>query len=311
MEFHTLSAQEQFGAKVEELIRQARALGPGVRKRVIELLEEARKRILAEVADVNPASFQSAQLVTLRKEIDAALETFRRELSQTVTATQANAFQLGAATVDQPLAAAGLPTPSFGGLLTSTLSIAQGYTADLIGGLTKDSAAKVNAAIQRAFLGGQSITEIIAQIGKAISGGTGFTGLFSPIGERAEAIALNEILRVHSIAAQARLEDLQEVHPELQKQWLHVPAARFPRPSHLLANKQVRKVDEPFDVGGEELMYPRDPNGSPENTINCHCLMRPYFDASALKPTPAHQKLLNDLGIQISIAPLDAGQGGS
>lgn len=284
---------------MEELIRQARALGPEVRKRVIELLEEARKRILGEVANVDPASFQSAQLVTLRREIDAALERFRVELSQTVTATQANAWQIGVGTVEQPLTAAGLPTPSFAGLSTSTLSIAQGYTADLIGGLTKDSAAKINAAIQRAFLGGQSITDIIAQIGKAIAGGSGFTGLFSPIGERAESIALNEILRVHSMAAQARLEDLQEVHPELQKQWLHVPAARFPRPAHLVANKQVVKVDEPFLVDGEELMYPRDPNGSPGNTINCHCLMRPYFDAAALKPTPAHQNILKDLGISI------------
>jgi hypothetical protein len=37
------------------------------------------------------------------------------------------------------------------------------------------------------------------------------------------------------------------------------------------ADGQVRKANEPFDVGGEELMYPRDPSGSPENTINCHC----------------------------------------
>jgi len=31
-------------------------------------------------------------------------------------------------------------------------------------------------------------------------------------------------------------------------------------------------VDEPFTVGGEELMYPGDPAGSPENVINCHCV---------------------------------------
>jgi uncharacterized protein with gpF-like domain len=31
-------------------------------------------------------------------------------------------------------------------------------------------------------------------------------------------------------------------------------------------------VDEPFEVGGEQLMYPGDPSGSPENVINCHCI---------------------------------------
>lgn len=31
-------------------------------------------------------------------------------------------------------------------------------------------------------------------------------------------------------------------------------------------------MDEPFEVGGEELMYPGDPSGSPENIINCQCI---------------------------------------
>ena len=30
-------------------------------------------------------------------------------------------------------------------------------------------------------------------------------------------------------------------------------------------------VDDPFIVGGEELMFPGDPNGSPGNVINCRC----------------------------------------
>ena len=59
-------------------------------------------------------------------------------------------------------------------------------------------------------------------------------------------------------------------------------------------------VDQPFNVAGEDLMYPRDPNGSPENTINCHCLMRPYFSEDALKPTARHTQILKDLGISIS-----------
>ena len=31
-------------------------------------------------------------------------------------------------------------------------------------------------------------------------------------------------------------------------------------------------LDEPFVVDGEELMYPGDENGSPENVINCQCI---------------------------------------
>jgi hypothetical protein len=297
-----MSAQQDFASKVRELIRAARAFGPDVRKRVIELLEEARKRVIAEVADLDPASFTSVQLQAMRAEIDRALETFRMELTRSVNASQADAFASGEAIVGQPLAAVGMPAPSFFGFSRDALAIAQAYTADLIGGLSKDAAAKINAAIQRSFLGGQPVTETIQQIGKALANGQGFSGLFSPIGERAETIALNEILRVHSIAAQARLEDAAAVNPEIKKQWTHVPIARIPRFSHIQADGQVREVGEPFDVGGEDLMFPRDPGGSPENTINCHCLLRPYLDEAALKPTARQEKMLKDLGVNVSAA---------
>jgi hypothetical protein len=34
-------------------------------------------------------------------------------------------------------------------------------------------------------------------------------------------------------------------------------------------------VDETFSVGGEDLEYPGDPNGSPENVIQCRCTVAP------------------------------------
>jgi len=301
-----VSAKAEFAAKVAELIRQARAFRPEVRKRVIELLEEARRKIVAEVAGQDAASFTSVQMQAMRAEIDRALEEFRRQLTTSVNASQAEAFRLGELIVGQPLQAAGLPAPSFFGVSRDTLAIAQAYTADLITGLSKDAAAKINAAIQRSFLGGQSVAETIQQIGKALSKGQGFSGLFSPIGERAETIALNEILRVHSIAAQARLEDAAETNPEIKKQWVHTHIG-IPRQTHLRADGQVRAVGQPFDVGGEELMFPRDPGGSPENTINCHCLLRPYLSEEALRPTPAQEQLLKDLGIEVQISPTPSG----
>jgi hypothetical protein len=49
-------------------------------------------------------------------------------------------------------------------------------------------------------------------------------------------------------------------------------------------------------------MYPRDPNGSAENTINCHCVLVPAFDEDALKPSSEQSDLLRRLGISISVA---------
>jgi hypothetical protein len=40
---------------------------------------------------------------------------------------------------------------------------------------------------------------------------------------------------------------------------------------HSDADGQEQPVGTPFDVDGEDMMYPGDPAGSDENTINCRC----------------------------------------
>jgi hypothetical protein len=294
-----LSAQSDFSAKVNALIAQSRLLPEEARNKVLELLNEARIRVVADLSGMNPESFSAAQLRSLKASIDVAFDDFRRQATGYVQAAQAKSANLGLDMVNQPIEAVVGPL-SLGQVSTSTLAIAQGYTADLITGLSHDAAMKVNAVIQRAFLGGQSMTDIFTQIGKALGDGD-FTGVFGPIGDRAVVIMQNEILRVQSLATQARMQDLLGRHPDLQKQWWHIPASIHPRPLHLMAHGQVVNVDQPFDVGGEELMFPRDPSGSAENTINCHCLSRPYFSPAALKASPEQRGLLDSLGIKVTV----------
>jgi len=47
------------------------------------------------------------------------------------------------------------------------------------------------------------------------------------------------------------------------------------RAAHIAVDGQQRKLDEPFDVGGEQLMFPGDPVGSPENVCRCRCSQYP------------------------------------
>jgi SPP1 gp7 family putative phage head morphogenesis protein len=56
-----------------------------------------------------------------------------------------------------------------------------------------------------------------------------------------------------------------------KKKWLTAEDDRV-RAAHEDADGQVRDIDEPFDVGGEQLQYPCDEDGSPENVINCRCV---------------------------------------
>jgi hypothetical protein len=60
-----------------------------------------------------------------------------------------------------------------------------------------------------------------------------------------------------------------------EKEWVPYPLGSGHRSFHSgIANVPV---DKPFQVMGEDLMYPGDPAGSPENIINCVCAMSPVI----------------------------------
>ncbi len=57
------------------------------------------------------------------------------------------------------------------------------------------------------------------------------------------------------------------------KTWISALQPGRTRDAHAAAHGQTVGVNEMFDVDGEHLMYPGDPNGSPGNIINCLCGM--------------------------------------
>jgi SPP1 gp7 family putative phage head morphogenesis protein len=81
------------------------------------------------------------------------------------------------------------------------------------------------------------------------------------------------------------------------KQWLTSGNDNV-RPYHAEANGQTVQIDEPFIVGGEELMHPGDDTGSAGNVINCHCISiavaGPEANAAAFK-SPAVQPITINL----------------
>ena len=60
--------------------------------------------------------------------------------------------------------------------------------------------------------------------------------------------------------------------PGWVKEW-HTEMDGRERPSHKRANGQVRRLSEPFSVGGALLRYPGDAAGPPDEVINCRCDM--------------------------------------
>lgn len=54
------------------------------------------------------------------------------------------------------------------------------------------------------------------------------------------------------------------------KQWIATLDKRT-RDTHAILDGQLREVEEPFEVGPYEIMFPRDPEAAPEMRCNCRC----------------------------------------
>lgn len=72
-------------------------------------------------------------------------------------------------------------------------------------------------------------------------------------------------------------EEARGMGIKMRKRWVATFDSRT-RPEHSDADGQTVDVDEPFVVGGEELMEPGDTSAPTEMTINCRCSMIPVVD---------------------------------
>ncbi len=88
-------------------------------------------------------------------------------------------------------------------------------------------------------------------------------------GWRAEQIARTE---VHTASMVGSLSAADSLGLTLDKEWVSAEDGRT-RPSHAEANGQTVGRDEGFQVGDATLQYPGDPEGPPEEVINCRCAM--------------------------------------
>lgn len=123
---------------------------------------------------------------------------------------------------------------------------------------------KLRKTLQEGVQNGEGVPELSKRI----------RNLFNDFSKtRAETIARTEVISANNAGS---LESYKLGGVE-KKEWITALDERT-REWHVEADGQIVGIDEPFLVGGEELMYPGDPSGSPENTINCRCTIAPYFD---------------------------------
>ena len=236
---------------------------------VWRLMRDLRNRVIAEMVTTSPEmmlarSFQADLLRYLDEFADKGGAEVYRGLELSLRA--------GIDSFAEPLISLGymidiMPDPAM-------LNTLQGYSADLVRGITEDMRKAINAQVRLAALGQlppltamQNITTqfglLDMHVGREVTKGVGY---------RAERILRTELNRQFNIAHYTK--QIESPIPDLRKRWVATGDSRT-RPAHLRAHQRYGlnpiPVNEPFIVGGEALMYPMDPSGSPENTINCRC----------------------------------------
>lgn len=84
---------------------------------------------------------------------------------------------------------------------------------------------------------------------------------------RAKTVAVTEVHRAFNFGS---LAAAMNVGGGVRKTW-NTKDDNATRPFHAAADGQTRPVNQAFDVGGENLMAPGDPDGSAWNVIQCRC----------------------------------------
>ena len=151
---------------------------------------------------------------------------------------------------------------------------------------TRTIIGKLRNELSQAITLGESIPQITRRIIN-VSCGTAQTAK----GKRAEArrIARTETIRALNQGKHlAALQASEEYDIPMNKKWLSVadertrttPPDEF---DHAKMNGVTVGLKEAFIVGGEELQYPGDPNGSAANVIHCRCTHVNVVDIEGLR----------------------------
>lgn len=129
---------------------------------------------------------------------------------------------------------------------------------------------EVHAMVVSAILEGTNRGESTEQIAQRVDDILTFTGSENWT-NRAQVIAQTETNR-HFNGSQLAHALLHEKNGAqgMTKEWDTMMDGKE-RVEHRDANENVKPLSQPFIVGGEQLLFPGDPTGSPWNVINCRC----------------------------------------
>ncbi len=127
--------------------------------------------------------------------------------------------------------------------------------------ITDTTRAEIQSALAQGVQAGEALPALVKRLNDLY--------LVSIIPKRSEVIARTEVIAASNYGSQ---EAAKSSGLTLKKVWLSTSDSRT-RPDHAEADGQEVDMDEPFKVGGSQLMYPGDSSlGAPaDEVVSCRC----------------------------------------
>jgi hypothetical protein len=245
----------------------------------LDLLATLRRNVLAELAEAS--GFRMFHLSNILNAIDQEIVRGRAQAQRLAAGSTERSFRLGGSLLDQMLGKTAFP-PNLTGLSPELLQAAIDVTNDQVRSIWSELGSGLKSSVRRAALGVRDPQTAMAEVAKMLRTARPFTNAEAA----AERIIRTEVGRTFSMASQRRLEDSKRsLGDGLKKYWLDAGDRRV-RETHRDAGLEYGPggstgpidVDEAYIVGGHSLMFPRDPRGPAEETINCRCVSVPYVE---------------------------------
>jgi len=129
------------------------------------------------------------------------------------------------------------------------------------GEITATTQQRLTDIVARGSAEGLNEREVAESIDNEIGGDFGYN--------RGKVIARTES---HAASQAALITGVASLGVDFLKEWVSVKDKRT-RDDHRDVDPKPIPMDEPFMVGGEPLQFPGDPDGPPEQVINCRCVV--------------------------------------
>lgn len=265
------------GAYDDELKRQLARL-PQIRadtvREILRLLTEAEADIVARLKKATPAS--TVKLRQQQKEIRAAIERFAAAADRGLQGALGTSWTAGVDLLVKPIERAGAALGPLLRVDDRALRAMREFTTNRIKDVSLSTINRINSALGGVVLGTSPMSDAISTIQRVLGKATR---------QRAMNIAYTNVGMAYSQASFEAMQSAENLGIPMAKRWMK-SGKLHPRPGHVAAHNQIVRVSQPFLIGDpktgaiEELRFPRDPDASIGNTINCGCMMVPVLDGS-------------------------------